>query len=133
MSDFRPRLEQFLLSRSETPEIVQLTPDASTREYFRVNFRGDAVIASVYPEAFVAAEHSYLDVTALFLECGLPVARVLDFDETLGVIILEDFGDRILRTLSSTLSEPQAVATGFLTVLPERTQSLPLPVLTRTP
>lgn len=97
MSDFRPRLEQFLLSRSETPEIVQLTPDASTREYFRVNFRGDAVIASVYPEAFVAKDQSYLDVTALFLECGLPVARVLDFDETLGVIILEDFGDRILR------------------------------------
>ncbi len=97
MPDFRSRLEKFLLSRSEPPEIVQLTPDASTREYFRVNFRGDAAIASVYPEAFIASEQSYLDVTALFIKCGLPVAQVLDFDESLGVIILEDFGDRILR------------------------------------
>ena len=97
MSDFRPRLEQFLLSHNERSQVVQLTPDASTREYFRVEFRGFAAIASVYPESFFAAEQSYLDVSALFIECGLPVAKVLDFDESLGVIMLEDFGDRILR------------------------------------
>lgn len=97
MPDFRSRLEKFLLSRNETHEIVQLTPDASTREYFRINFRGGVAIASVYPEAFIASEQSYLDATKLFIACGLPVAKVLDFDESLGVIILEDFGDRILR------------------------------------
>lgn len=97
MSDFRPRLEQFLILRKEDPDIVQLTPDASTREYFRINFQGRSAIASVYPEAFIAAEQSYLDVSALFSGCGLPVAKLLDFDETLGVIVLEDFGDRILR------------------------------------
>ncbi len=97
MSDFRPRLEKFLLAHNQPLNVEQITPDASTREYFRVNFNGTAAIASVYPEAFVAAEQSYLDVTALFIECGLPVAKVLDFDESLGVIILEDFGDRILR------------------------------------
>ncbi|MGB7210236.1 MAG: phosphotransferase [Pyrinomonadaceae bacterium] len=97
MSDFRPRLEKFLLAHNQPLNVEQLTPDASTREYFRVSFNGTAAIASVYPESFIAAEQSYLDVTALFIECGLPVAKVLDFDESLGVIVMEDFGDRILR------------------------------------
>lgn len=97
MSDFRPRLEQFLLARKETPEIAQLTPDASTREYFRIGWRGSSAIACVYPDPFIAEEQNYLDVTRLFQSGGLPVAQVLDFDEMLGVIVLEDFGDRILR------------------------------------
>jgi aminoglycoside/choline kinase family phosphotransferase len=38
-----------------------------------------------------------LDVTNLFLECNLPVARISDYDEKLGVIVQEDLGDEILR------------------------------------
>ncbi len=97
MSDFRQRLEQFLTTKDQTAEITQLTPDASTREYFRVNWNGAAAIACVYPESFVASEQSYLDVTNLFRRGNLPVAEIYDFDESLGVIILEDFGDTILR------------------------------------
>ena len=97
MSDFRERLEQFLVSHAESPAFEQLTPDASTREYFRVGWKAEHAIACVYPEAFVKEEQSYLDVTNLFVTSGLPVANVLDFDESLGVIMLEDLGDRILR------------------------------------
>jgi N-acetylmuramate 1-kinase len=97
MNDFRERLEQFLSIRDSAGDIQQLTPDASTREYFRVRSAGGRAIACVYPEPFVAADQSYLDVTALFLTCGLPVAKILDYSESLGVILLEDFGDRILR------------------------------------
>ena len=93
MSDFLIRLDKFLSSRDLSPNFEQLTPDASTREYFRV----DGGIVCIYPEAFEAAEQSYLDVTALFIANDLPVARVLDFDESLGAIMIEDFGDRILR------------------------------------
>lgn len=93
MSDFLTRLEQFLASRGISPDFEQLTPDASTREYFRV----EAGIVCIYPEAFTAAEQSYLDVTALFIANDLPVAKILDFDESLGAIMIEDFGDRILR------------------------------------
>ena len=93
MSDFLNRLEKFLSSRELSQNFEQLTPDASTREYFRV----DGGIVCIYPEAFDAAEQSYLDVTKLFLDNGLPVARVKDFDESLGAIMIEDFGDRILR------------------------------------
>ncbi len=88
---------RFLADRGEAGTFQQLTPDASTREYFRVGWRGATAIACVYPEAFTEAEQSYLDVTRLFLAAGLPVAEVLDFDEKLGVIVLEDMGDRILR------------------------------------
>ncbi len=97
MSDFFSRLERFLADRGESRTIWQLTPDASTREYFRVGWRGASAIACVYPEAFVEAEQSYLDVTRLFVAARLPVAEVLDFDEKLGIIVVEDMGDRILR------------------------------------
>ena len=97
MSDFRQRLEAFLRDRSQNLAIEQLTPDASTREYFRIGWNGCTAIACVYPEPFVAAEQSYLDVTNLFLNNGLPVAKVLDFEEAVGIIVQEDFGDTILR------------------------------------
>ncbi len=97
MSDFPARLETFLTKRHEKSNIETLTPDASTREYFRVTWRGDSAIACVYPEPFIAAEQSYLDVTNLLVKAKLPVAHIMDFDESLGVIIQEDLGDRILR------------------------------------
>jgi aminoglycoside/choline kinase family phosphotransferase len=97
MPDFRTRLEQFLNERGQHDSIEQLTPDASIREYFRIGWKGGSAIACVYPDSFVKAEQSYLDVTELFLAAGLPVAEILDYDENLGVIIQEDLGDRILR------------------------------------
>ncbi len=97
MSDHSSRLKRFLNGRGSAPDIFQLTADASTREYFRVRTDGETAVACVYPEAFAAAEQNYLDVTELFLTAGLPVAKILDVDESLGVILIEDLGDRILR------------------------------------
>ena len=97
MSDFLGRLEKFLSKRETGGDVEQLTPDASTREYFRIGWKGGSAIACVYPETFDAAEQNYLDVTRLFSQAGLPVARVLDFDAGLGVIVQEDLGSRILR------------------------------------
>jgi len=97
MSDSRLRLEKSLSARSQPTSVEQLTPDASTREYYRVRWNGDSAIACVYPESFSAQEQNYLDVTKLFLTSGLPVAEIYDFDESSAVIILEDFGDVILR------------------------------------
>ena len=97
MSDFRQRLEAFLSQRKQPPSIEQLTPDASTREYFRISWNNGTAIACVYPESFVESEQTYLDVTHLFRGADLPVAEVYDFDERLGIIVQEDLGDRILR------------------------------------
>jgi aminoglycoside/choline kinase family phosphotransferase len=97
MSEFRRRLDSFLILRGQSSQLEQLTPDASTREYFRIQWDGSSAIACVYPDPFKLAEQTYLDVTGLFLRSGLPVATILDFDEEFGTIILEDLGDNILR------------------------------------
>lgn len=107
MSDFDRRLEAFLKKRTITGSVVQLTPDASTREYFRVGWNGATAIACVYPEPFVAEEQTYLDVTNLFRSNGLPVAEVLDFDERLGIVIQEDLGDTILRDVLAESSDTE--------------------------
>ena len=91
------RLTRFLEKNNQKSDIEILTPDASTREYFRINWKNQSAIACVYGEAFKAAEHSYLDVTALFLAKDLPVAEVYEFDENSGIVIQEDFGNTILR------------------------------------
>lgn len=101
MQDFETsavgRLREFLKKNNQLNEINLLTPDASTREYFRVSWNGKTAIACVYPQSFVEREQTYLDVTRLFHDCGLPVADVYHFDGELGVIVLEDLGDAILR------------------------------------
>ena len=95
--DLTGGLKDFLASRGQTGEIIPLTADASTREYFRIKWGQGNAVACVYPDPFVAAEQPYLDVTTLFLKAGLPVAEILDFDGSFGVIIQEDLGDRVLR------------------------------------
>ncbi len=97
MGDHVKRLKLFLADRGEPAELTQLTADASTREFFRIAWRGGAAVACVYPQAFDSAEQAFLDSSRLFLKAGLPVAGILDHDEALGVIVQEDLGDRILR------------------------------------
>ena len=101
------RLDAFLKSRKQNQAIRHLTADASTREYFRVDWGGGKAIACVYPEPFKAAVETYLDVTKLFLADALPVAEILDFDTELGVIIQEDLGDTILRDVIANEDKSQ--------------------------
>lgn len=103
------RLQKFLQKDNRKNEIESLTPDASTREYFRILWNDSTAIACVYPESFSSAEQNYIDATNLFLVGGLPVSKIFDFSENLGVIVQEDFGDRILRDVlhESSASEKE--------------------------
>jgi len=76
--------------------IVPLTPDASTRNYFRIPWQKGRAVAAVYPEPFDPDFHPYLDVTRLFLESGIPVPEIYAVDGERGVIVQEDLGDRQL-------------------------------------
>ena len=91
--------------RAGKGEIVALTPDASTREYFRIPWDKGTAVAAVYPEPFDPAVHPYLDVTRLFIEAGLPVPEVYDSDGTSGIIVQEDLGDRQLCSVFETASD----------------------------
>ena len=97
MVDFEKRLSEFLSRHNAPPEYRQLSQDASTREYFRISWNGRPAVVCIYPESFIAEEQNYLDVTGLFIAGGLPVAEIYAVDENLGIIVLEDLGDDILR------------------------------------
>ena len=81
---------------SSNREIVALTPDASTRKYFRVGWKNRTAVAAVYPEPFDPEFHPYLDVTSLFLKCDIPVPEIYLVDGAAGIIVQEDLGDQQL-------------------------------------
>src|ERR1044071_2383238 len=76
----RERLLRFLAAHGKVNEtdVHALTPDASTREYFRFPWKRKTAIAAVYPEPFDPNFHPYLDITRLFLESELPVPEILE-------------------------------------------------------
>ncbi len=90
------RLSSFLQKKDRQTNIEQLTPDASTREFFRIVWNDKTAIACVYPET-INENLPQIDVTKLFLAANLPVAEIYDFDEDSGIVLHEDFGDVILR------------------------------------
>ena len=108
----RERLAGYLAQRQSAPEaeIVALTPDASTREYFRIPWERGTAIAAVYPDPFDPEVHPYLDVTRLFLECSLPVPKVYDAEGAAGIIVQEDLGDKQLCQVFETATDEESEA-----------------------
>src|SRR5258708_35192479 len=95
-SSARDRLASYLARKkgAREAEIVALTPDASTREYFRIPWQRKSAVAAVYPAPFDAAVHPYLDITRLFLESGLPVPAVHDVCGAAAIMLPGDHGGR---------------------------------------
>jgi len=77
-------------------EITPLTPDASTRKYFRIPWTKGKAVAAVYPEPFDPEFHPYLDVTRLFVDCKIPVPEIYAVEGTSGIIVQEDLGNQQL-------------------------------------
>ena len=105
----RERVELYVAERESArkTEITALTPDASTREYFRIPWEKGTAVAAVYPEPFDPSLHPYLDVTRLFLECDLPVPKVYDARGETGIIVQEDLGNRQLAQVFDEGSEEE--------------------------
>lgn len=105
----RERIEAYVAARhpARNKEIVALTPDASTREYFRIPWEKGTAVAAVYPEPFDPAVHPYLDVTRLFLDCGLPVPKVYEANGETGMIVQEDLGNKQLSQVFKEVSEEE--------------------------
>ena len=107
----RERLEGYVARLGGDPaKVLALTPDASTREYFRIPWKNSAAVAAVYPEPFDPEIHPFMDVTRLFAEARLPVPEILDVDPLNGIIVQEDFGDRQLRRVFESASEDEREA-----------------------
>ena len=107
-STARERIAHYLDEHgAKTDDVVALTPDASTREYFRIPWQKGTAVAAVYPDPFDAAVHPYLDVTGLFAKCNLPVPEVLDVDGDAGIIVQEDLGSRQLCQVFEEVSDDE--------------------------
>jgi N-acetylmuramate 1-kinase len=92
----------------EAITVEPLTPDASTRKYYRVaaaSNPAETFIVSLYPTPFNPQNSTYLDVTQLLEAAGLPVPKVLDVAGTEGIILQEDLGD---MSLAQWMSEADA-------------------------
>jgi len=102
------RLAEYVTRKGgDSERILALTPDASTREYFRIPWKNTQAVAAVYPEPFDPEIHPFMDVTRLFAEAKLPVPEILDVDPLNGIIVQEDFGDRQLRRVFEAASEDE--------------------------
>ncbi|HKP35795.1 MAG TPA: phosphotransferase [Pyrinomonadaceae bacterium] len=116
------RLEKYLAEHenSNATGVVPLTPDASTRVYFRVPWKRGTAVAAVYPEAFDETVQPYLDVTRLFLESKLPVPDVYEVDGSSGIIVQEDLGDNQLCQVLETVTadEREALLEKAIEVIP---------------
>jgi len=100
------RLARFITQHGvASREVIPLTPDASTRKYYRIGWKKHTAVAAVYPEPFDPEFHPYLDVTRLFLECDIPVPEIYAVDGNAGIIVQEDLGDRQLFHIYEDESE----------------------------
>jgi N-acetylmuramate 1-kinase len=91
------RLARFITQQGlRSRDVVALTPDASTRKYYRIDWKKGSAIAAVYAEPFDPEFHPYLDVTRLFLASELPVPQIYEVDGAAGIIVQEDLGDQQL-------------------------------------
>ena len=102
------RLARFITQQGiESKEVIPLTPDASTRKYYRIGWKKRTAIAAVYAEPFDPEFHPYLDVTRLFLDCQIPVPEIYAVDGAAGIIVQEDLGDQQLFQVYEEESEDQ--------------------------
>src|SRR5215204_2082813 len=91
------RLARFITQQGvASKEVIPLTPDASTRKYYRIGWKKGTAVAAVYQEPFDPEFHPYLDVTRLFRECEIPVPEIYAVDGAAGIIVQEDLGDEQL-------------------------------------
>lgn len=102
------RLARFISQQGiASKEVIPLTPDASTRKYYRIGWKHRTAVAAVYPEAFDPEFHPYLDVTRLFLDCEIPVPEIYAVDGAAGIIVQEDLGDRQLFHIYDSETDDQ--------------------------
>jgi len=127
MSDFKTRLETFLHKNNQTAQIARLTPDASTREYFRIKWEEKSAIACVYPfdELGQIQFDSCIDVTEVFLSANLPAAKIFVSDFENKIIVHEDFGDTILRNVLANSENKDTLLNEAITLIAEIQSATP--------
>jgi aminoglycoside/choline kinase family phosphotransferase len=97
------QIYSFLSSKCQLPqvEILPLTGDASSRKYFRVITPSNYKYVLMAWEPFQAEKYPFFSVLQHFKKHKVRVPEVIGFDESLGLVLLEDLGDLTLEQIFS--------------------------------
>ena len=128
MSDYVDRILKVSAAwREETPSVEALTPDFSTRSYYRLSYpvAGDkpsSVMAMVYDRLIspaaeetipFASDESFPLVQEVFAKQGIAVPAIYLDRRNHGVLFLEDLGDAMLGSLLLNPSEDRKAVLGY--------------------
>ena len=99
--DVRARIDRFLAGSSllgRGAKVVPLTGDASDRRYFRLRFRDQpSQVLAIHPGPIDFDALPFVNVSRLLNAMPVPVPRILDHADELGILVLEDLGDVTLQ------------------------------------
>lgn len=99
--DVRDRIDRFLEQTglaTRGARVLPLTGDASDRRYFRVRLhREPSIVLAVHPGPIQFDTLPFVNIARLLEAMPLPVPRVLDHDDALGILALQDLGDVTLQ------------------------------------
>ena len=113
-TDTRARVDRFLTQTGRSDRVVRVVPltgDASDRRYIRVLLRDEpAIVLAVHPGAISLAALPFVNVAKLMASMPVPVPRIVDHDEDLGILALEDLGDLTLQAHVGTASPAEHAA-----------------------
>jgi N-acetylmuramate 1-kinase len=100
-TDVRGRLAAYLERtglQARGARVVPLTGDASDRRYFRLLLPDASTqVLAVHAEPFHFAELPFVNVARLLEQITLPIPRIIDHADDLGVLALDDLGDVTLQ------------------------------------
>jgi aminoglycoside/choline kinase family phosphotransferase len=100
-ADARTRIDQFLADTGRAErgaKVVPLSGDASDRRYFRILLRNEpSQVLAVHPGAIDFDALPFCNVARLLSAMPVPVPRVLDYSNELGIMALQDLGDVTLQ------------------------------------
>src|SRR5690348_7878080 len=100
-ADARARIDIFIAEkglREREAKVIPLTGDASDRKYFRLLLRDEPTqVLAVHPGAIDFDALPFVNVWRLLSAMPVPVPRIINHSNALGIIALEDLGDVTLQ------------------------------------
>jgi aminoglycoside/choline kinase family phosphotransferase len=110
-SDARARIDRYLDEsglRLRAAKVVPLTGDASDRRYFRVLLRDEpSQVLAVHPGPVAFDSVPFVNVARLLSAMPVPIPRILDCADALGIMALTDLGDVTLQAHVGAASPAQ--------------------------
>jgi aminoglycoside/choline kinase family phosphotransferase len=112
--DAHERVQRYLECRglaARGARVLPLTSDASDRRYFRVLPPDeDSFVLAVHAVPFAYEALPFVNVADLLLQMPVPIPRIIDHIDDLGILALEDLGDVTLQAHLGVASQPAHAA-----------------------